>query len=109
MCTVLRTGRVERATNALETTTRAAANLAESHRSFTLSAYGRSRYPGDIVVSRYREPIVKVPIGFPEHLYEWLRETAFRRREPMARLVREAVEEHRRRLDPQLDLPLHGR
>jgi len=38
-----------------------------------------------------------------------LRETAFRRRESMAQLVREAVEEHRRRLDPQLDLPLAGR
>jgi len=109
MCTVLSTGRVVRAVSARETTARAAASLVESHRSFTPTAYRRSRYPGDTVVSRYREPIIKVPIGFPEHLYEWLRETAFRRREPMARLVREAVEEHRRRLDPQLDLPLHGR
>lgn len=50
-----------------------------------------------------------MPIGFPEDLYEWLRETAFRRREPMARVVREAVEDYRRRVDPQLDLPLHGR
>ncbi len=57
-------------------------------------------------MSRYRQPTVKVPIAFPEDLYEWLRETAFRRREPMAGLVREAVEEYRRRLDPQLDLPL---
>ena len=68
-----------------------------------------SRYHADIVISRYREPSVKVPIGFPEDLYEWLRETAFRRREPMARLVREAVEDYRRRVDPQLDLPLRGR
>lgn len=52
---------------------------------------------------------MKVPISFPVHLYEWLRETAFRRREPMAQLVREAVEDYRRRVDPQLDLPLHGR
>jgi hypothetical protein len=60
-------------------------------------------------MSRYRGQTVKVPIAFPPDLYEWLRETAFRRREPMASLVREAVEEHRRRLDPQLDLPLHRR
>jgi hypothetical protein len=59
------------------------------------------------VVSRYRAPSVKIPIAFPQDLYEWLRETAFERREPMAHLVREAVEEHRRRLDPQLDLPLN--
>ena len=52
---------------------------------------------------------MKVPIAFPQDLYEWLREAAFRRREPMAQLVREAVEEHRRRLDPQLDLPLGRR
>jgi hypothetical protein len=68
-----------------------------------------SRYLGDIDMSRYREPAVKVPIAFPQELYEWLRETAFRRREPMAQIVREALEEHRRRLDPQLDLPLSGR
>jgi hypothetical protein len=68
-----------------------------------------ARYLGDIVTSRYRAPHVKVPIAFPQELYEWLRETAFRRREPMAQLVREAVEEHRRRLDPQLDLPLGRR
>jgi predicted DNA-binding protein len=61
------------------------------------------------VTSRYREPTVKVPIAFPQELYEWLREAAFHRREPMAKLVREAVEEHRRRLDPQLALPLGRR
>ena len=61
------------------------------------------------MTSRYRIPTVKVPIAFPQDLYEWLRETAFRRREPMAAIVREALEEHRRRLDPQLDLPLHRR
>jgi len=60
-------------------------------------------------MSRYREPAVKVPIAFPQELYDWLRETAFRRREPMAKLVREAVEEHRRRLEPQLHLPLGRR
>jgi hypothetical protein len=65
-----------------------------------------ARYPVDVVTPRYRVPHVKVPIAFPEELYEWLRQKAFERREPMAQLVREAVEEHRRRLDPQLDLPL---
>ncbi|MBO0687131.1 MAG: hypothetical protein J2P45_28615 [Candidatus Dormibacteraeota bacterium] len=49
---------------------------------------------------------MKVPIAFPEGLYDWLRLAAFERREPMAQLVREAVEDYRRRLDPQLDLPL---
>ena len=49
---------------------------------------------------------MKVPIAFPEGLYGWLRLAAFERREPMAKLVREAVEDYRRRLDPQLDLPL---
>jgi hypothetical protein len=48
----------------------------------------------------------KVPIGFPEDQYEWLRAEAFRRRIPMAQLVREAVDEHRERVDPQLVLPL---
>lgn len=52
---------------------------------------------------------MKVPIAFPQELYDWLREAAFRRREPMAKLVREALEEYRRRLDPQLDLPLTRR
>ena len=61
------------------------------------------------MASRYRDPSVKVPIAFPADLYEWLRESAFRRREPMAALVREAVEEYRRRLDPQLALPLDRR
>ncbi|MBO0685445.1 MAG: hypothetical protein J2P45_20005 [Candidatus Dormibacteraeota bacterium] len=58
------------------------------------------------MASRYRMPSVKVPIAFPEDLYDWLRLAAFERREPMAKLVREAVEDYRRRLDPQLDLPL---
>jgi hypothetical protein len=53
-----------------------------------------------------KEPTVKVPIAFPEDLYEWLRTTAFERREPMAHLVREAVQEYRHRHDPQLHLPL---
>lgn len=48
----------------------------------------------------------KVPIGFAEDQYEWLRVEAFRRRIPMAQLVREAVDEHRHRIDPQLMLPL---
>jgi hypothetical protein len=58
------------------------------------------------MASRYREQLVKVPIAFPEDLYEWLRESAFRRRTSMAALVREALRDYRQRLDPQLDLPI---
>jgi len=49
------------------------------------------------------------PIGFAEDQYEWLRTEAFRRRIPMAQLVREAVDEHRERINPQLTLPLSDR
>ena len=48
----------------------------------------------------------RIPISFPEDLYEWLRGASFRRRVPMAEIVREAVKEHRLRTDPQLDLPM---
>lgn len=52
------------------------------------------------------EKVQRLPISFPEDLYEWLREAAFRRRMKMAELVREAVTEYRIRQDPQLDLPI---
>lgn len=45
-----------------------------------------------------------MPVSFPDDLYEWMRETAFRRRIPMAELVREALREYRGRLEPQLGL-----
>jgi hypothetical protein len=45
-----------------------------------------------------------MPVSFPDDLYEWMRETAFHRRMPMAELVREALREYRERLDPQLAL-----
>lgn len=51
-------------------------------------------------------PLVKVPIAFPPDMYDWLREAAFRRRVPMAVIVREALIEYRERTDPQLTLPL---
>ena len=38
---------------------------------------------------------VKVPIGLPEELYEWLRDTAYRRRVSMAQVVREALSVYR--------------
>ena len=50
--------------------------------------------------------LIRVPIGFPAELHEWLRELAFRRRTAMAEIVREAVREYRDRHDPQLGLPL---
>jgi len=55
------------------------------------------------------EKVTRVPISFPEDLYEWLRAAAFRRRIPMAEIVREAVREHRQRIDPQMDLPIGDR
>lgn len=70
----------------------------------------------DIVISGYHlgtvispkpdvsERMPRVPISFPDELYEWMRETAFRRRVPMAELVREALREYRDRIDPQLGL-----
>jgi hypothetical protein len=51
---------------------------------------------------------VRLPIGFPDELYEWLRVTAFRQRISMAEVVREAVREYRMRHQPQLDLPIGG-
>lgn len=49
---------------------------------------------------------MKVPIAFSPEMYDWLREAAFRRRVPMAVIVREALIEYRERTDPQLTLPL---
>lgn len=53
---------------------------------------------------RSSEGMTRVPIAFPDDLYEWMRETAFRRRVSMAELVREALREYRERVDPQLGL-----
>ena len=52
---------------------------------------------------------VRVPIGFPPDLYEWLCETAYRRRTRMAELFWQAVREYRDRNEPQLRLPMEGR
>lgn len=51
---------------------------------------------------------VRIPIGFPVELHEWLRETAHRRRTKMAELVRQAVREYRARLEREPELPLDG-
>lgn len=45
----------------------------------------------------------KVPIAFPEYLYEWLRETAYVRRVSMARVVREAVAAYQAHEQPGAD------
>jgi metal-responsive CopG/Arc/MetJ family transcriptional regulator len=50
------------------------------------------------------EKLTRVPIAFPEDLYEWVRETAHARRVSMAEIVREAVSEYRDRTDPRLEL-----
>ncbi len=55
------------------------------------------------------EKLIRVPIGFPPDVHEWLREQAFRRRTAMAQIVREAVQEHRNRLETQLGLPFDQR
>jgi hypothetical protein len=44
-----------------------------------------------------REKLVKVPIAFPEDLYEWLRREAFDEHTKMAVIVRQAVKEYRNR------------
>jgi hypothetical protein len=49
---------------------------------------------------------VRLPIGFPPELHEWLRETAHRRRTKMAELVRQAVLEYREREEPQMSMPV---
>ncbi|MGD0742096.1 MAG: hypothetical protein ABSA31_02230 [Acidimicrobiales bacterium] len=43
------------------------------------------------------EKFVKVPIGLTEELYEWLRDTAYRRRVSMAQVVREALSAYKMR------------
>jgi metal-responsive CopG/Arc/MetJ family transcriptional regulator len=48
----------------------------------------------------------RVPITFPEDLYERLREASYRRRMPMSEIVREAVREHLDRTHPQMRLPI---
>jgi hypothetical protein len=66
-----------------------------------------SRHHGDIVIPQSEldsDRLVRVPIGFPEDLYEWLRETAHRRRVPMAQVVREALNDYRQRDEPQMAL-----
>ena len=50
--------------------------------------------------------LIRVPIGFPPELHEWLRQRAFHGRTAMSDIVREAVSEYRDRHDPQLGLPL---
>ena len=51
-----------------------------------------------------QDRVTRVPISFPDELYEWLRQTAFERRISMAELVRESVRQHRDRLQGQLAL-----
>jgi len=57
---------------------------------------------------REAERAVRLPISFPEELYEQLREAAFRRRTPMSEIVREALRQHLAMSEPQLRLPMWG-
>ena len=65
-----------------------------------------SRYRRDTVISPDDEPekLIRMPIGFPEDLYEWMRAEAFRRRSPMAEIVREALRDYREKREPQIGL-----
>ena len=55
------------------------------------------------------EHLTKVPIAFPDDLYEWMRTRSFANRQSMAEIVREALRQYRERVDPQLPLPIEGR
>ena len=55
-----------------------------------------------------RSDPVRIPIALPADVYEWLRDTAFRRHISMAEVVREAMREYRERREQQLALPLNG-
>jgi len=55
-----------------------------------------------------KEKGTRIPISFPDELYEWLRAASFRRRVPMAEIVRQALLEHREKTDPQLSLPMEA-
>lgn len=59
----------------------------------------------DISMPDEDEGSVRVPIGFPAGLYEWLRQYSFQNRMPMAAVVRQALVEYRDRHEPQLRLP----
>ena len=62
------------------------------------------------IADRHRDPFpVRVPIAFPDDLYEWLRGAAFQNRTSMAEVVRDALREYRQRHEPQLPLPLSDR
>jgi len=52
------------------------------------------------------ERTTRLPITFPEPLYERLREASYRQHVPMSAIVREALREHLRRTEPQMRLPL---
>lgn len=54
------------------------------------------------------EKTSRVPITFPEALYERLREASYRRRIPMSEIVREALREYLDRTEPQMRLPIEG-
>jgi metal-responsive CopG/Arc/MetJ family transcriptional regulator len=53
------------------------------------------------------EKATRVPISFPEDLYERLREASFKGRIPMSQIVRSALREYLDRAEPQLRLPIN--
>jgi hypothetical protein len=73
--------------------------LTSRHRNTTLARV-------DDKVQDPEQRFIRVPIGFPPDVHEWLRERAFRERRPMAEVVREAVRVYKDEHEPQLTLPL---
>jgi hypothetical protein len=58
---------------------------------------------GDIIS---RPKLIRVPIGFPSELHQWLQRTSTKVNRSMGSIVREAVTEYRQRVEPQLELPI---
>ena len=52
------------------------------------------------------QPLIRMPVALPWTLHEWLREASHQRRVSMAQLIREAVQQYRVQIDPQMDLPM---
>lgn len=65
-----------------------------------------------IMISRSRSverDLIRLPVGLPNPLYEWLREISFKEHRPMAEVIREALVDYRSKHSPQLDLPIEAK
>lgn len=80
-------------------------DFAPFRRGITASLHHRMCHDVTMPGTDSSHKLIRVPIGFPADLHEWLREQAFHRRSTMAELVRDAVQQYRERAQPQLGLP----